>query len=314
MFPQNKIAIILWLYHTYLAQEFIDLLKPHNQYINIFLALCKDHDNTKAEQLFSAAFPTNLHIEYLDNGGTDVLPTLKMLELCQNDHPIFFKLHSKVSTWGVYKHVNWRSILLNDILHKENFYNTVKKLSTNHIGIVGSKSFILAQNENTNSTKINKLFKLFNWDNAHKLSKKEFVAGNIFAAKTELFLPFINNSKLNTLLSQEIGHVKDDLEGTYVHSMERIFGYIAEYNNQKIFGAPYKTIVILNPKIKNHKLHLIILYNEYCYIQENPNIYGKIIDNHHSYITINWLNPIDENLQTYKKFNRYLINKKYVYL
>ena len=49
---QNKAAVILWLYHTDLADEFVELFKPHKEYIDIFLGVCKDHDNNDAVSSF----------------------------------------------------------------------------------------------------------------------------------------------------------------------------------------------------------------------------------------------------------------------
>ena len=36
------------------------------------------------------------------------------------------------------RQVNWRVLLCNDILYKDNFYWTLDRLSQDHIGIVGS--------------------------------------------------------------------------------------------------------------------------------------------------------------------------------
>ena len=116
------------------------------------------------------------------------------------------------------------------------------------------------------------------------------------------------NDKVKQLLSQEIGLIKDDDGGTYVHSMERIFGYMTEYHNQTIYGGPHNTQLILSPKLKKHRLHLVKLYNNSCYIQENPNIYGDIIHESAKDITISWLNTKSDP-QIYNKHPKYLINK-----
>ena len=71
----NKVAILLWLYHTDLAEEFKDILLPHRDNIAIFLGLCKDNYNTQAESIFKDNFK-DLDISYFDNSGTDILPTL----------------------------------------------------------------------------------------------------------------------------------------------------------------------------------------------------------------------------------------------
>jgi len=301
---KNKVAILLWLYNTDLAQEFTDILFPHRDNISIFLGLCKDNDNNQAESLFIETFK-HLDINYFDNGGTDILPTLNLLEKAQ-DYPFFFKLHSKKSNWGKNRHVNWRVILVNDILYGNNFFNTILGLQKTDIGIVASKSFIMRNHEYTNSQIILELSDLLGIDYS-KLRIKSFIGGNIFAAKTELFKPFINKAKLKTLLSKEVGLIKDDQNGTYVHSMERLFGYMAEYNNQNILGRPISKNIILNPNIKQHRLHLVKLYNNDCYIQENPNVYGQIIEETDNSLSIKWKNT-EVPIQKYIPHNNYLIN------
>lgn len=304
----NKIAIILWLYHTDLAEEFIYLLKPHCEYIHIFLGLCKDNSNIQALDMFKESFPKNLDIDYFDNAGTDILPTLYLLEKCYNKYQYFLKLHSKKNQWGIKKHVNWRSILLDSILYKQNFYNTITKLKNKNIGIVGTKSFIMKNNEYTNSKQILELCNILNI-NYKKLHLKSFIGGNIFAGKIELFIKFMHNEKIKQLLSQEKGRIIDDNGGTYVHSMERLFGYMAEYYKMKILGCPNKTNILLHPTIQNHRLHLVKLYNNSCYIQENPNIYGDIID-HKQDIVIYWKNTNSKQRYIYK--DNFLINSCYV--
>jgi lipopolysaccharide biosynthesis protein len=307
---RNKVAVVLWLYHTDLANEFIDLLAPHQKYIDIFLGLCHDNANTEAESLFKYVFKDNLYIEYLPNGGTDILPTLKLLEKCIDHYPIFFKLHSKYSPWGALKQVNWRVILLNDILYKNNFSTTIKNLQTSSVGIVASKPFIMKNHEYTNSQNILELCSMLNIDYT-KLNTKSFIGGNIFAAKTTLFKPLLYNNAVYHKLSQEVGAIKDDDGGKYVHSMERIFGYMAEYHNKKIIGAPYHSNIILSPNLKKHRLHLIKLYNKDCYIQENPNVYGSIISLDNSHMTIQWKNTDQYQIQSYKKHIKYFVNVKY---
>jgi len=302
---QNKAAVILWLYHTDLADEFVELLKPHKEHIDIFLGLCKDHDNGYAESIFKDIFGKSVNIDHFNNGGTDILPTLNLLEKCIN-YPVFFKLHTKKNYWGNNKHVNWRVLLTNDLIYGDNLNHCITSLQRKDIGIVGSKSFIMRDNEHTNHQHILELCSLLNI-NYEKFRIKSFIGGNVFAAKTELFKCFLDNNKLKDLLSKEIGLIKDENGGTYVHSMERLFGYMAEYNNRNILGVPKPTWIILNSNIKKHRLRLIKLYNNSCYIQENPNVYGDIINDNQYDITIQWLNT-KSNPQTYKKYTKYLIN------
>ena len=301
---QNKVAVLLWLYHTDLSEEFKDILFSHRNDISIFLGLCKDNDNNQAEAIFKEHFK-DLDISYFDNAGTDILPTLNLLEKAKN-YPIFFKLHSKKSNWGIKQHVNWRVLLTNDLLYKDNFTRTIKGLTKKDFAIAGSKSFIMRDNEYTNHDKIIELSSLLkiHYD---KLRIKSFIGGNIFAGKTEFFDIFLENKKLKLLLSKEVGLMKDDNQSTYVHSMERLFGYTAEYYSKNILGLPWAYKVILNPKVKTHRLHLVKLYNNDCYIQENPNIYGTILKETMSNILIKWLH-LDICPQIYNKHSHCLIN------
>lgn len=299
----NKVAILLWLYHTDLAEEFKDILLPHRDNIAIFLGLCKDHDNTQAESIFKDNFKY-LDISYFDNGGTDILPTLNLLEKAKN-YPIFFKFHTKKSNWGINRHVNWRVLLTNDLIYKDNFNHTLKALHRTDIAIVGSKSFIMRDNEYTNHEKIIELCDILNIDYS-VFRIKSFIGGNIFAAKTKFFRLFLRNRILKNLLSKEVGLIKDDNHGTYVHSMERLFGYMAEYHSKNILGVP-KTNLVLNTNIKKHRLHLVKLYNNDCYIQENPNVYGRIVLETKKDISIQWLNTTSP-IQQYIKNSKYLIN------
>lgn len=302
---QNKAAVILWLYHTDLANEFIELLKPHKKYIDIFLGLCIDNDNNYTESLFKDVFGKSVHIDHFINAGADVLPTINLLEKCYN-YPYLFKLHSKKNNWGINNHVNWRVLLSNDILHKDNFHWTLDRLKQDHIGIVGSKAMIMRDNEYTNSQHIIRLSNMLDIDHS-KLRIKSFIGGNVFAIKTKLLLPFMNRPDLKNLLSKETGLIKDDNGGTYAHSMERLFGYMAEYNNKTICGVPCKTDIILSPRLKQRRLHLVKLYNNSCYIQENVEIYGNIINEDKFSITIQWLNK-KSHPQTYKQYSKYLLN------
>lgn len=295
---QNKVAIILWLYHTDLAEEFVQLLRPLNDHIDIFLGLCKDNENTQAESIFKEHFPNNLSIDYLDNAGTDILPTLHLLDRCKK-YPTFFKLHSKRNNWGFLKQVNWRAILLNDLLVPENFFHILQRFNHHSFGMAGPKSFIMRDNEYTNVKKIEELVNVLNID-YNKLRIKSFIGGNMFAAKTELFDKLLKHkSDLENKLSQEVGYIIDDDGGTYVHSMERIMGYLVEYHNKSILGCPKTCKLILTNKTKSHRLHLVDLYNNDCYVQENPNVYGttRKIDELNRQIT--WKNHKEHTTQIY---------------
>ena len=53
---RNKPAVILWLYHTDLSEEFTKVLFTHRNKIKLFLGLCVDNDNSRAETIFTSNF------------------------------------------------------------------------------------------------------------------------------------------------------------------------------------------------------------------------------------------------------------------
>ena len=85
-------TVILWLYHTDLAQEFYDLLKPLEGLINIHLCLCKDNDNKEAVDIFKELKNVK-RVQYYANIGADIYSFLEELSFIET--PYFLKLHSK---------------------------------------------------------------------------------------------------------------------------------------------------------------------------------------------------------------------------
>ena len=146
------IAVILYLYHVDLWDEFKTLLLPFQKDIKLYLGLSSKQQSknieTEAKNIFDST------VTYHDNYGADVAPFLNQLSLVNTKY--FIKIHSKKSLYGAYNQINWRKILLYDLLGSKNlFYNNLKKISQNSkIGIIGSKNLLLNNNENTHSIKI----------------------------------------------------------------------------------------------------------------------------------------------------------------
>jgi hypothetical protein len=73
-----------------------------------------------------------------------------------------------------------------------------------------------------------------------------------------------------------------------------MFGYIIRYERLSFEHPNHIPIKILNNKAPNGYFNLIPLYDNSCYIQEDLNMNGEIIENNDSYLIIEWkyLEPI----------------------
>jgi len=300
------IAVILYLYHVDLWDEFKTLLLPFQKDIKLYLGLSSKQQSknieTEAKNIFDST------VTYHDNYGADVAPFLNQLSLVNTKY--FIKIHSKKSLYGAYNQINWRKILLYDLLGSKNlFYNNLKKISQNSkIGIIGIKNLLLNNNENTHSIKIQTLCDLIHWE-YNQIKSKSFFGGNMFLSRTGLFqqyfLPYKN--ELLDLLKNEKGKVDETLDGTYSHSLERLFGYVVSLNNLKFSCVSNPTIKILNDKAPKGKFHLVKLYGNDCYLIEDINVYGNILSENNDSLVIRWLHLENNPIQKYKKINKYTI-------
>tara|TARA_B100000497_G_C7637740_1_gene383343 strand:+ start:225 stop:1142 length:918 start_codon:yes stop_codon:yes gene_type:complete len=280
---KKDISVLLWLYHTDMAQEFYDILHPLKDILDIHLGLCKDNSNNKALSIFN---DLPIGISYHNNVGADTLPFLEQLQGINN--PIFIKLHSKQSNWGLHNRGNWRLMLVDSLLSSKNsLLRNTDKIKNHNIGYVGCSSFMCHNFELKNKEKIKELeYKLY----LPKVSKKIFCGGNMFMGKTLLYKKTLDKryNMLHDLLSTEKGKVSDIKYGTYCHAMERILGYISNNEIYTSENCHLNTIKILSKNTDHEYLRLRILPNNEIYCTEQPNIYGKIIEQNTDSFTVEW--------------------------
>lgn len=248
-------------------------------------------------------FP-NANISYHKNAGADILSFLEQLDGLPNvySHDIFLKLHSKKS--NVHKNVYWRQMLLESYIgNRKKFINNIKQFNYPNTGAVCNTTFLLDNQEFTNTDKIKYLCKDVLNIEYDKINHKQFFAGTMFFGKTSLFKscfcqPLVYD-KLRDLLGNEIGKVDDLISGTFSHSLERIFGYIVSVEKYRIRSTIEPSIRIINPAAPNHKFHVVKLYNGYCYLKENPVVFGEIRSTKENDLTILWHHLDRPVLQAY---------------
>jgi lipopolysaccharide biosynthesis protein len=312
MDSKEKVAIILWLYHHDLWEEFLSLLIPIKDKTVLHIGLCEDHDNTNIIDSVKNNF-SDYNITTHPNCAVDVKPFLHQLSSVKEE--FFIKLHSKKSNWGFKKHVNWRSVLVHSLIgSREIFEKNIELLKNNdNIGMVCNKNLILSNREGSHSNKIKKLCSILNIE-YDKALKKKFCGGNMFAAKTALYKKYFSplSSEIKNLLSLEKNQKFKDKTpgGTYSHSLERIFGYIIEYNNMTIANSPVQTLKLLNKEAPNGKyFNLVINYDNSCYITEDLNASGKVVHLDRNKLLVAWDHLDIITYQEYELLNSNFYNK-----
>jgi lipopolysaccharide biosynthesis protein len=159
--------------------------------------------------------------------------------------------------------------------------------------------------EHTNKKQIQNLCQLLDI-NYEKYNNGQFFAGTMFFGRVPLFQQYFNTNTLpilSDLLKNEIGHVTDCLEGKYCHALERIFGYLVSANSLEFRFCIEEKLKILNNLAPNKKLHIIRLYNNHCYAEEDIHVYGHILKETESLITIKWWHLKNPVTKDYKKIN-----------
>jgi len=304
-------TVILWLYHTDLAQEFYDLLNPIQDLVKIRLCLCEDQDNKNCVRLFSSLKNVE-SITYYPNIGVDIYSFLS--ELSSITTPYFLKLHSKKSYWGTHFHCNWRSVLLDTFLGDRDTLIRNINILRSGAGYLSARPFTYRNVEEKHKENIDSILKLICCPKI-KAQDRKFTGGNMFGGNTALFQKVLlhNRNELLNLISYEKGKVDDVLESTYSHSLERIFGYIGGlYEYDFLYAAP-TAFKILSPEKNKRRLRFRIMQNRCIYSLDQANIYGKIINKNKGLFSVKWLHVDNIPNQHYTNIGKNaFINSKHL--
>lgn len=305
----NKIAVHLFLYHLDLFDNFLSVLSPFRNEITLYLSLCKDN-GSQADIITTIKKYFNAKISFHDNYGADIAPFLNTIESIKE--PYFIKLHSKKSMLGQYHQIDWRNVLIHNFFGNKNLFNYNSTVIKNNFfcGAVGNMCLLYTDYELYHKNKILTLCDILNID-YNKINNYSFFGGSMFLSETKLFqkhfLPY--NAIIQNLLSQETQKVNEIPEGTYSHSLERIFGYIIPYNHKQFCYTRHRHIIIQNNNAPYSKFRMIVLHNNDCYLQEDINVYGTIINDSIDTLTIQWKHIEPNQLQKYSFVNPYTITK-----
>jgi hypothetical protein len=247
IFVNKKIAVILHLYFQDLWEEFYSYLSNLNGYnFQLFISLvkgsCSEGQMSWIKKEIIDKYP-NAIILIVENKGLDIGGFLQCFKyIIQNglNYDYILKIHSKKSlkssaeAQGAQFGAGWRKRLIDPLLGSPVNINTcLTIINRNDIGIVSQlnniSNFI---GHNTNELTILKSMLGVN-------NGGQFIAGTMFWIKFSTVAHYLNNVIIidNIYNMLENGYVTDQTSGTYTHSMERIFGYMATDLNQKIVST-----------------------------------------------------------------------------
>jgi hypothetical protein len=301
---RNKTAVFLHLYHQDQAKYFYDYLFPIKDMVDLYITLPDSVDTAVAVSMFS---DLNTKIDYVDNVGGDILPFLRTLVKYGSHYKYFFKIHSKKSL--LHRFCNWKEILVYELL--------------------GSPK-ILKQNclllDNTFIDSIGPLSMLMNHDRCHKPyihflmdelgipfdNYSHFVGGTMFAGCSETYLKYFNKEVVDYIEglmidNKELGRtVKDqDVKGlcvaTYIHALERIFGYLGN-----LYPITMSTITVNGI---NSPKQIVITKNNEVYCHNDNSICGNIVEEDLDNLTIIWKHKRPRRKEIYKKISENTITK-----
>lgn len=290
MTPNNnnkKVAVLLWLYHTDLTQEFVSLLNGTEGIFDIYLALYENQNNTKA--VFKFNFLSNLgDISFYPNIGADIYSFIHQIQkIDKSKYDYFIKIHSKKSKWGIKNICNWRAMLLDSLIgDRFTIDKNIEIMNKYGYGAMGCRPLIYKNAEYNHVSKIHQILRNINL----KPKERKFIGGNMFIGRLDLYKNYFSNygEYFKSLISEESGKVNETQDGTYCHSLERIFGYIAAQHGIGTCVTNNFKIRVNEPKVKYRFLQFRHMYNRDVYCVLQPSIYGKVHNVTKNHISIAW--------------------------
>jgi len=206
----------------------------------IILTAC--HDDVLDETLSSTGHFHNIIRLKVPNKGKDIggklIALCYYLRCCQKTTYIGM-LHDKVSPQTI--NASYWSDTLYSPFSEQGLRKVLQKLDNDsRIGVVGARKFLKnefdhgkSSFETTNDSLLQDLIKEYDLHS----KRYDFIAGTIFVCRSAIMEDFFSrHPALEARASLEEGNVMDLQYGTYTHSWERLFCFIAEHQGYTIEG------------------------------------------------------------------------------
>ena len=235
----TKIAVQVHIFYENLINEIIN--KTNNIPVNFDLYLSTD-SLIKAihieEIIQKHSLANNYEIKIYENKGRDVLPFLLQIRKHIKKYKYICHLHTKKTSFVSFGD-EWRQYLFNNLLgNKEIISEILTDLENNEkLGFIFPESFhkviIEYETEVTEKDKFFISYLLKKINKSLRIGEQiEFPVGNMFWAKGESIHQIFNID-----ITNEIPTENNQVDGTILHGIERIWLYLVKLN-----GYSYKKI------------------------------------------------------------------------
>ena len=221
-------AVVIHMYYMDLWDEIKQYLKVLNGKFDLFININNSSDLNFVKEIIHDYPHVTIFSE--ENRGRDILPFIYMLKYIKPlNYKYVCKFHSKKSPHRE-DGALWRSKLIRSLLASDDKINLIKKELESDIGIVADKDNILHYNEykgnNHNLVGDFALKAGINFPNDFL-----FPAGSMF-----WFNPKIFDILLEHVDVYNFEYEDSQLDNTYAHAIERLFGLLCLHSNKKIKG------------------------------------------------------------------------------
>ena len=230
----TKIAIQAHIYYEDLISDIIQ--KTNNMPVDFDIFISTDSEYKKEfiiNYIVGRSKANKIEIQIFNNKGRDVLPLLIQLKKKIKKYKYFCHIHTKKS-----KHINfgdeWRNYLFNNLLGNDKIISEILTEFENNkeIGIIFPEVYykvLLAFERNFLGSDLIYMEQIIKQilPNLNISTKNlDFPMGNMFWARVKSVYQIF---KLN--LNDQFPKEKNQIDGTLMHGIERIWLYIVKYNS-----------------------------------------------------------------------------------
>lgn len=238
-----SLLVIAHIYYStgweYLIERLDNLKKYPSKFI--FNVVNLSFNKEGLTSLLQEKFPNAIIIESSDY-GRDIggkLAAINVALKIKLDSDLTLLIHDKQSPHTP-TGIAWRNELFR-VIEKGELSNVFSTFERNeNIGIIGSKKFLMSEYnmaENKFDSVSDEILRKLISEMDLKVTDFNFIAGNIFWIRSKIINDFFSkNSALKIRSKLERGNVLDFHKGTYIHSWERIFSWLANIYGFEIVG------------------------------------------------------------------------------
>ena len=224
---KRRIAAVIHIFYTELAEEIKNLLYNVPAKIDVYISTVSEEKKFELEKIFADFNNGRVTIKIFPNRGRDIAPAFIGFKDIYKNYELCLHLHTKKSPHATNRLFGWREYLYNNLLGSQEILRGIFKVMENpRVGIIFPQYFSpirISVNWGENYSLTQKFLSdlRINLDTHNLL---EFPAGSMFWFKPAALAPIFESELTFEDFPEELGQT----DGTLAHAMERSFLYIAE--------------------------------------------------------------------------------------